>query len=69
MEQFLTRKQVAELLVVSEDFVSSLVRRGELAGIRVSERKTRFSREAVDAFIAARTSPAKPPEARTTTES
>jgi excisionase family DNA binding protein len=43
----LTPKDVAERLVISPDSVRRLVERGELAAIRVGERRLRFTREDV----------------------
>lgn len=60
---YLTTTEVAQLLSVSEDWVRSHA--GELGGMRLSGRRgpLRFTREGVDAAMAARAIP-RPPSRR-----
>jgi excisionase family DNA binding protein len=56
----LTPEEVAETLVISPQSVRRLVERGELAAIRVSERRLRFTREDVAEYVTRRREAAIP---------
>jgi excisionase family DNA binding protein len=49
-ERLLTQSDVADVLRVSRWTVARLVSRGELRGVRVSERR-RFRKEEIDAYL------------------
>ena len=56
-EKFLTVKQVAETLAVSEQTVKSYIRQGELPAFRVGLRGYRISPSDLQAFIEKRKQP------------
>lgn len=56
MGAFLTPRQVAEQLAVSQRTVYAWIEQGRLPAVRFSERTTRIPREAVEALIAEATS-------------
>jgi excisionase family DNA binding protein len=50
-EQLLTVAQVADRLQVSRNTIYILIRRGDLTGIRVSDRKTRVRQADFDRYL------------------
>jgi excisionase family DNA binding protein len=61
-DSFLTIQEVTELLRVDPQTVYNWLDRGELASVRVGKRRRRIRQADLDAFIAAGSQPASPPE-------
>lgn len=57
MSRFLNVHEVADVLGVTPTTIYRLSERGELASVKLSPRLLRFTTEAVEDFIAARTRP------------
>ena len=59
MDEFLTVKEVAELLKLNEQTLRNMIDRGELPAVRVGSRRVRIRQSDLDAFLGAgETSPA-----------
>jgi len=51
----LRRREVAQVLGISERTVQDMMKRGDLPVVRLANRTVRFPREAIVAFVEART--------------
>jgi len=63
-DELLTVAEVAEQLKLNQQTIRNMIDRGELAAIRVGQRRVRIRQSRLDAFLAAGESSAQPPEER-----
>jgi excisionase family DNA binding protein len=62
-DEFLTVKEVAELLKLNQQTIRNMIDRGELGHVRVGQRRVRVRKSQLDAFLAGGESGAQSAEA------
>jgi excisionase family DNA binding protein len=62
-DEFLTVREIAELLKLNQQTVRNMIDRGELGHVRIGQRRVRVRQSELDAFLAAGASDPQPPRA------